>query len=407
MLSRLARRVASRTTASRAAAGAARSGLARSAAFHAAAAGGSRAKVLCVLYEGGAAGDKNPNIFGCVKNELGLRKFLESRGHTLVVTSDKDGPNCRFEKELPDAEIVISQPFWPAYLTAERIAKAPKLKLAVTAGIGSDHVDLQAASARGMSVIEVTGSNVVSVAEHVVMQILALVRNFQPAYKQVVDGAWDIAAIADKAWDLEGKHVGTVAAGRIGLRVLRRLKPFDVKLHYYDKFRLSQEIEKELNVTYHDSVESLARVCDVVTINCPLHPETEHLFDAKMLAVMKKGSYIVNTARGKIVDTQALVDAVKRGHIEGYAGDVWFPQPAPASHPWRQMPRHAMTPHYSGTTLSAQARYAAGVKDILERYFDKKPQIPENLIVDSGRLATTAYTQGNTTTGSDKAKRDK
>lgn len=120
--------------------------------------------------------------------------------------------------------------------------------------------------------------------------------------------------------------MGTVAAGRIGLRVLQRLKPFDVHLHYYDKFRLDKSIEKDLNVTYHSSVESLAKVCDVVTINCPLHPETEHMFDKKMLALMKKGSYIVNTARGKIMDRDALVNAVKSNHIQGYAGDVWYPQ---------------------------------------------------------------------------------
>ena len=85
---------------------------------------------------------KPGELLGTVSGALGLRKFLEGAGHTLVVTSDKDGPNSVFERELPDAEIVISQPFWPAYLTAERIAKAPKLKLAITAGIGSDHVDL-------------------------------------------------------------------------------------------------------------------------------------------------------------------------------------------------------------------------------------------------------------------------
>jgi len=246
------------------------------------------AKVLSVLYEGGAAGKANPNILGCVQNELGLRQFLTERGHSLVVTSDKDGPNSKFEKELHDAEIVTSQPFWPAYLTAERIGKAPKRKLAVTAGVGSDHVDLAAASKRGMTVIEVTGCNVVSVAEHVVMQILALVRNYIPAYQQVVNGQWDIAAIADRAWDLEGKSVGTVAAGRIGYRVLQRLKPFDVKLHYYDKFRLKPEQEKELGVTYHPNVESLAKACDIVTINCPLHPETEHLFDAKLIQKNEK-----------------------------------------------------------------------------------------------------------------------
>src|ERR1700722_3547614 len=119
-------------------------------------------------------------LLGSVSGELGLRRYLEAAGHTLVVTDDKDGPDSVFDQELADADIVISQPFWPAYLTAERIARAPKLKLAITAGIGSDHVDLQAASAQGMTVAEVTYSNSISVAEHVVMMILALVRNYIP-----------------------------------------------------------------------------------------------------------------------------------------------------------------------------------------------------------------------------------
>src|SRR4030095_16459517 len=108
-------------------------------------------------------------LLGSVSGELGLRRFLEERGHAFVVTSDKDGPDSVFERELPGAAILISQPFWPAYLTAERIAKAPELKLAVTAGIGSDHVDLEAASERGITVAEITYSNSISVSEHVVM----------------------------------------------------------------------------------------------------------------------------------------------------------------------------------------------------------------------------------------------
>ena len=112
-------------------------------------------------------------LLGCVSGELGLRDFLEGQGHTLVVTSDKDGPDSEFERELADADVVISQPFWPAYLTAERIAKAPNLKLAITAGIGSDHVDLAAAIDRGITVAEVTYCNSISVSEHVVMMILA------------------------------------------------------------------------------------------------------------------------------------------------------------------------------------------------------------------------------------------
>ena len=141
-------------------------------------------------------------LLGSVSGELGLRPFLEERGHTYTVTADKDGPDSTFERALPEAEIVISQPFWPAYLTAERIAKAPSLKLAVTAGIGSDHVDLQAASAAGITVAEVTYSNSISVSEHVVMAILALVRNYIPSYQWVVEGGWNIADCVSRSYDL-------------------------------------------------------------------------------------------------------------------------------------------------------------------------------------------------------------
>ena len=393
------------------------------------------AKVICVLYDDPVDGyprqyarDDIPKIerypggqttptpkgidfvpgqlLGCVSGALGLRKYLESAGHQLVVTADKDGPNSRFERELPDAEIVISQPFWPAYLTAERIAKAPKLKLALTAGIGSDHVDLQAAMQRGITVAEVTYSNSISVSEHVVMMILALVRNYIPSYKRVIEGGWNIADCVERAYDVEGMNVGTVAAGRIGLAVLRRLKPFEVKLHYTDRHRLPDAIEKELNVTWHSNVESLVRVCDVVTINAPLHPQTENLFDAGLISKMKRGAYIVNTARGKICNREAIAAALESGQLAGYAGDVWFPQPPPQDHPWRTMPHHGMTPHTSGTTLSAQARYAAGVREILECWFEKRPIRDEYLIVDGGKLAGAgahSYSAGNATGGSEEA----
>jgi formate dehydrogenase len=353
---------------------------------------------------------KPGELLGSVSGALGLRKYLESHGHRLVVTSDKDGSSSAFERDLPDAEVVISQPFWPAYLTAERIAKAPKLKLAITAGIGSDHVDLEAAMKRGITVAEVTYCNSISVSEHVVMMILSLVRNYIPSYNWVTKGGWNIADCVQRAYDVEGMHVGTVAAGRIGLAVLRRLKPFDVKLHYTDRHRLPEAIEKELGLTFHRDTESMVRVCDVVTINAPLHPETENLFNAQLIAKIKRGAYIVNTARGKICNRDAIADALKSGHLAGYAGDVWFPQPAPQDHPWRTMPYHGMTPHTSGTTLSAQARYAAGTREILECWFEGRPIREEYLIVDGGKLAGTgahSYSAGNATAGAEEATRFK
>jgi formate dehydrogenase len=326
-------------------------------------------------------------LLGSVSGELGLRGFLEGLGHELVVTSDKDGPDSEFERHLADAEVVISQPFWPAYLTAERIAKAPNLRLAVTAGIGSDHVDLDAAIAHGVTVAEVTYCNSISVAEHVVMMILSLVRNYLPSHQWVRDGGWNIADCVARSYDVEGMHIGSVAAGRIGLAVLRRLKPFDVHLHYTDRHRLPEHVERELGLTFHPTTEDMAPHCDVVTVNAPLHPETHGLFGDELLGSMRRGAYLINTARALIVDRDAVVRALESGQLAGYAGDVWYPQPAPADHPWRTMPHHGMTPHISGSSLSAQARYAAGTREILESWFAGSPIRDEYLIVQGGTLA--------------------
>jgi formate dehydrogenase len=375
-------------------------------------------KVLCVLYDDPVDGypprparDQIPTIasypggqtaptptsidfgpgdlLGCVAGGLGLRRFLESAGHTFVVTSDKEGPDSVFERELVDADVVISQPFWPAYLTAERIAKAPRLKLAITAGIGSDHVDLSAAAAAGITVAEVTYSNSISVSEHVVMMILSLVRNYLPSHEWAATGGWNIADCVARSYDLEGMSVGSVAAGRIGLAVLRRLKPFDVVLHYTDPHRLPSTVEEELGLEYYASPAAMVPHCDVVTINAPLYPGTLNLFDADLIATMRRGAYLVNTARGAICDRDAIARALESGQLGGYAGDVWYPQPPPADHPWRTMPHNGMTPHISGSSLSAQARYAAGTREILECWLEERPIRDEYLIVHGGGLAGT------------------
>jgi len=392
-------------------------------------------KILCILYDDPTDGmpssyaidelpkiDKYPDgttvpspkaidfkpgeLLGCVSGELGLRKFLEDAGHTLIVTSSKDGEDNVADKELIDADIVISQPFFPYYLTREKMESAKNLKMAITAGIGSDHVDLQAAMDNNVDVVEVTFCNSRSVAEHIVMMIISMVRDYHTQHAISKAGGWNIADAVKKSYDVEGMHIGTVAAGRIGLDALRKMKPFDVHLHYFDRHRLPDAIEQELNLTFHDSVESMIAVCDVVTINCPLHPETEHLFDEVMISKMKKGAYIVNTARGKICDKNAIAAALESGQLSGYAGDVWFPQPAPNDHVWRTMPNNGMTPHTSGTSLTAQARYSAGVREILECFFDNQPIRDEYLIVQNGDLAGVgahSYSKGTATGGSEEA----
>ena len=392
-------------------------------------------KVLCILYDDPTGGmptsyplsdlptiekypdgmtlpspkgrDFNPGeLLGCVSGELGLRKYLEEAGHTLVVTSDKDGDGCEADRELVDADIVISQPFFPYYVTREKMESAPLLKMAITAGIGSDHVDLQAAMDHNIDVVEVTYCNSRSVAEHIVMQILVLVRDFTTQHQIVNDGGWHIADAVSRSYDVEGMHIGTIAAGRIGIDMLRKMKPFDVHLHYMDRHRLPESVEQELNLTFHETVESLVAVCDVINISCPLHPETEHMFNDELIAKCKKGAYIINTARGKICDKDAIARACESGQLSGYAGDVWFPQPAPNDHVWRTMPHHGMTPHTSGTSLSAQTRYADGVREILECFFAGDEIRNQYLIVQNGELAgmgAHSYSKGTATGGSEEA----
>lgn len=359
------------------------------------------AKVLCVLYDDPAEGraiayarEGIPDTelypdgqtlpspasiafepgqqLGTASAGLGLRDFLAAHGHTLIATSDEEGPDSVFERALSEAEIVISQPCWPARLSATRIAKARRLKLVVTAGVGSDHIDLEAAASHGLTVAEVTHSASVSAAEYAVMLILSLVHDAPPlsARKRTVAGE------LGRAYDLEGMQVGSVGAGRAGFAVLRRLRPFDVRLHYTDPRRLPLAVESELCLTYHPSVAAMVPFCDAVTIHCPLHGGTAGLFDAKMIARMKRGAYLVNTARDAICERKAVHDALETGQLAGYAADA-FCVPPPAMGP---VP-------LAGATLPAQARYAAGTREILECWFGGVPIRADYLVLDRGKVA--------------------
>lgn len=182
---------------------------------------------------------------------------------------------AELEKHIHDMHVLIPTPFHPAYLTAERIKRAKNLQLVVTAGIGSDHVDLKAAAAAGLTVAEVTGSNTVSVAEDQLMRILILTRNFLPGYRQVVNGEWNVAAIAYRAYDLEGKTVGTVGCGRIGRLLLQRLKPFNCNLLYHDRIKMDPELENQTGAKFEENLDAMLPKCDVVVTNLPLTEKTK------------------------------------------------------------------------------------------------------------------------------------
>jgi formate dehydrogenase len=332
-------------------------------------------KVLAVLYPDERP-DRHPDVLASAARGLDLGERLSAEGHEFVVTSDTGD---ELDKHLQDASVVITTPFWPAYLGRDRLRTADRLELVITAGVGSDHVDADAATERGVTVAEVTGSNVVSVAEHNVLQILALVRNFVPAHRQVTEGRWDVADAAQEAHDLEGKTVGIIGLGAIGARTALRLKPFDVTTLYHARHRRSPADEATLGVRYA-RLDDLIAGSDVVCAALPLVPGSNALFDADRLATMKQGAWLVNTARGAIADADAVRDACESGRLAGYAGDTWYPQPAPADHPWRDMPRQAMTIHYSGMTVEAQRRIADGVREILSAHL-AGDALPEDYVV--------------------------
>jgi len=355
--------------------------------------------ILAVLYKGHKAAQEEPRLLGTVENKLGIGEWVTSQGHELIVTDDKEGPESDFQKHIVRAEVLITTPFHPGYLTADLLAKAKNLKLCITAGVGSDHIDLNAAIEHKVQVLEVSGSNVVSVAEHVVMSILLLVRNFVPAHEMIERGDWQVSDIARDAYDLENKTVGTIGAGRIGYRVLQRLVPFDCKeLLYYDYAPLPEAAAKSVKARRVDDLKEFVSQCDVITVNCPLHEGTKGLVNAELLKHFKHGAWLVNTARGAICDKDDVAAAVKSGQLRGYSGDVWNVQPAPKDHVWRTMKNphqggNGMVPHYSGTTIDAQARYANGVKSILENYLSGKSQDPQNIIVGLKGYESKAYGQ--------------
>uniref|UniRef100_A0A7N0UQG9 Formate dehydrogenase n=1 Tax=Kalanchoe fedtschenkoi TaxID=63787 RepID=A0A7N0UQG9_KALFE len=257
-----------------------------------------------------------------------------------------------------------------------RIKKAKNLQLLLTSGIGSDHIDLKAATEAGLTVAEVTGSNIVSVAEDELMRILILVRNFSPCCHQAINAEWNIAAIAEQA--LNGEKYGSNIICRRPV-VLEDVssdcnEPFEDGLSvdalgcwnslFYAAagsapgcFRYGcpgSELEKQTGAKFEEDLDAMLPKCDIIVINTPLIEKTKGMFGENKIAKLKRRVLIVKNARGAIMDTQAIADACSSGHVAGYSGDVWFPQPAPKDHPRHYMPNHVITPHISGTTIDAQ-----------------------------------------------------
>lgn len=246
-----------------------------------------------------------------------------------------------------DAVVVRSQ----TKITAAVLNAAPRLKVVGRAGVGVDNVDVEAATRRGVIVMNTPGGNTISTAEHAFSLLLAMARNIPQAHGSVVEGRWERKAF--EGVELCGKTLGILGMGRIGTEIARRAIAFGMRVLAYDPF-LSPAKARSLQVELIEKLEDLLPRCDFLTLHVPLTSETRHILDARRLALCKPGARVVNCARGGLIDEAALAEALASGHIAGAALDVFETEPPPPNLPLLKSPRVVLTPHLGASTAEAQ-----------------------------------------------------
>ncbi len=256
------------------------------------------------------------------------------------------------EAALTTAEALIVRS--ETKVTAEMIAKAPNLKVVARAGIGVDTIDVAAATKRGIAVMNAPGANTVSAAEHAIALLLSLLRHIPEAAVTMKEGGWDRKRFEGS--ELRGKTLGVVGLGRIGGYVAQVAHAFGMTIIAYDPFVAPQRaVELQARLL---PIEQLLQEADIITLHVALTDETRHLLNAQRIKLMKPTAFLVNTARGELVDEQALVAAVKEKRIGGAAIDVFAEEPLPKDSPLRGLERVLLTPHLAASTSEAQKRVA-------------------------------------------------
>ena len=242
-------------------------------------------------------------------------------------------------------------------VTAELLSKAPRLELVARAGVGVDNVDLAAAGARGIRVVNAPAAATVSVAELTVALYLLLVRGLYPSIASTKAGKWERGT---HGHELAGRTVGFVGYGRIAREVAHRVAPFGARTVAYDPF-----VPKAVDFSAIVSLEELLSTSDIVSIHAALTAENHHLLDARAFERMKPGAYLVNVARGALVDEAALLNALSSGHVAGAALDVFEVEP-PMNRELLAQPNVIPTPHLGASTTEAQQRAGADtVEEVL------------------------------------------
>ncbi|RUS48140.1 phosphoglycerate dehydrogenase [Cohnella sp. AR92] len=264
-----------------------------------------------------------------------------------------------------DALLVRSQ----TRVTERIMTAAKQLKVIGRAGVGVDNIDLEAATKRGIVVINAPDGNTITTCEHTFAMMMALARHIPQAYLKTVGGEWDRKSFVGV--ELRNKVLGVLGMGRIGSEVAARAKAFGMTVLGYDPF-LTEERAEKLGVKLA-SVEDVIREADFITVHTPLTPETRHMIGKEQFSRIKKGVRIVNCARGGIIDEQALVEAIDAGIVAGAAFDVFEEEPPAADHPFLKHPKIIVTPHLGASTVEAQENVAIDVSEQLLHILRNEP----------------------------------
>ncbi|GGH24707.1 phosphoglycerate dehydrogenase [Paenibacillus segetis] len=287
-------------------------------------------------------------------SDLGIQQLMDAED---VVVEKKTGLS---EDELVqiiaeyDALLVRSQT-----KVTEKIMEAGKnLKVIGRAGVGVDNINLEAATKRGIIVINAPDGNTITTCEHAFAMMMALARHIPQAYAKTIQGTWDRKFLGV---ELRNKTLGVLGMGRIGSEVAKRAKAFGMDILGYDPF-LTEERADKLGITLA-TVDQIVRNADFITVHTPLTPETKHMISTKQFEVMKKGMRIINCARGGVIDEAAMLVALEQGIVEGAAFDVFEQEPPAADHPFLHNPKIIVTPHLGASTIEAQENVAIDVSE--------------------------------------------
>ncbi|WP_372812974.1 phosphoglycerate dehydrogenase [Paenibacillus sp.] len=304
-----------------------------------------------------------------------------------------DAPDVEVDKKfgLSEDELVAIIPDYDAILVrsatkvTERIMNASsRLKVVGRAGVGVDNIDLEAATKRGIVVINAPDGNTIATCELTFAMMMSVARSIPQAYKKTVSGEWDRKTFVGV--ELRNKVLGVLGMGRIGSEVAKRAKAFGMEVLGYDPF-LTEERAEKIGVKL-GSVNDICAKADFITVHTPLTNETRHMISRPQFEIMKKGARIINCARGGIIDEMALIEAIDTGIVAGAAFDVFESEPPAADHPFLNNPKVIVTPHLGASTVEAQENVAIDVsEEVLHILRDEPfknavnmPPVPANVL---------------------------